>query len=183
MNVSALAEDFANIQNIQLRDTVIKYFQDVVPEYFWTVPASLSGKYHSCFDAGKGGLVRHTRMCVMVADELIRLDRFSVVNADLLCAAMLMHDSFKNGSSGSHYHADHPRLAADAWTAFAHDVKLPKTIIDPIRYAIAWHSGQWSGPSTRENFDKPKEYSSIIECAHLADYIASRNIFDRMNTL
>lgn len=183
MMASVFEKELEMIQDTRLRETVREYFQESVPEYFWEVPSSLSGKHHSRFDAGTGGLVRHTKMCVQVASELARLEGFDTINPDFLYAAMLMHDSIKNGMSGRHYRADHPRLAADAWQTFAESKGLPRAVIDPIRYAIAWHSGQWSGPSTKDNFDKPREYLAIIKCAHLADYVASRDFFDKVDDL
>lgn len=167
-------DELAKIKNEQLADAVAMYFEECVPDYFWTVPSSMSGKYHSRRDAGEGGLVVHTKICVAVAEELLRLDEYSGLDSDILIAAMLLHDSQKNGSNGRHYRADHPRLAADAWAAYAKKIGLPNSVYEPIIYCIAWHSGQWSGPSTRNNFEKPEEYKLAIKCAHLSDYIASR---------
>lgn len=168
------------IQNENLRNAVIKYFEEIVPEYFWTIASSMSGKYHSSFDAGEGGLVRHTKMCVLVAEELLRLEEFEAASSDIVYAAALMHDSFKHGSSGSHYRADHPRLAADAWWEFVDKEKLNPQF-KAISYAVAWHSGQWSGPSTRDHYDRPAEYLREIRCVHLADYIASRSFFNKLS--
>lgn len=182
-STSALNEEINRIQNAQLREALIIYFKYVVPDYFWTIPSSSSGKFHSSFDSGEGGLVRHTKMCVLVAEELLRLEEFSKIDSDCMYAAMLLHDTFKRGMDGRHYRVDHPRLAADAWCDYARAKKLPENITMAITYAIAWHSGQWSGPSTKNNFEKPDTYMAEIKCAHLCDYIASRSFFNRTSTL
>lgn len=183
MEKNSLSQEINRIQNTQLREALMAYFKNIVPDYFWTVPSSSSGKFHSSFDSGEGGLVRHTKMCVLVAEELLRLEEFSQIDPDCMYAAMLLHDSFKQGRDGRHYRADHPRLAADAWRDFAKAMGLPENITMAITYAIAWHSGQWSGPSTRDNFEKPNAYMAEIKCAHLCDYIASRGFFNKINTL
>lgn len=110
MEKTILNQEIDRIQNTQLRETLIAYFNHVVPDYFWTIPSSSSGKYHSSFDSGEGGLVRHTKMCVLVAEELLRLEEFNKIDPDCMYAAMLLHDSFKHGKDGRHYRADHPRL-------------------------------------------------------------------------
>lgn len=183
MKTDVFRTELSKIQNGALRDAVIGYFNTCVPDYFWSVPASLSGKHHSCFDAGEGGLVRHTKMCVLVAEELLRLKGFDQIDSDIIIAAMLIHDSQKNGKNGNHYRSDHPKLAAEEWANFAETTMLPSHIIKQIFYAVLWHSGQWSGPIIQNNFAKPKEYMALIKCAHLSDYVASRSFFNMIDKI
>ena len=84
MEKTMLNQEIDRIQNTQLRETLIAYFNHVVPDYFWTIPSSSSGKYHSSFDSGEGGLVRHTKMCVLVAEELLRLEEFNKIDPDCM---------------------------------------------------------------------------------------------------
>lgn len=184
MNMSVLNEEFNRISNNELRQSVMEFFRTKVPEYFWTVSSSMSEKYHSGFDSGEGGLVRHTKMCLLVAEELIELEEFqNTIKPDIVYAAILIHDTFKYGNNGNHYRADHPKLAADVWCEFAEFIGLNKNIVMGVTYAVAWHSGQWSGPSTTNNFAKPKVFINEIKCVHLSDYIASRRFFDKVHTL
>jgi len=50
----------------QMTDSKAKEFTkqclEKLPEYFFEVPASTTGKYHPEFSLGEGGLVRHTPM-------------------------------------------------------------------------------------------------------------------------
>lgn len=47
-----------------------QYCVDNLPDYFFTVPASSSGKYHPSYALADGGLVRHTDAAVIIAHEL-----------------------------------------------------------------------------------------------------------------
>lgn len=69
------------------------------PGYFWFSAASISGKYHSSFGQGDGGLVRHTRaLChfshqlVMECDPLGLNKKF-----DSIISAGILHDLVKYG--------------------------------------------------------------------------------------
>ena len=84
MEKNSLSQEINRIQNTQLREALMAYFKNIVPDYFWTVPSSSSGKFHSSFDSGEGGLVRHTKMCVLVAEELLRLEEFSQIDPDCM---------------------------------------------------------------------------------------------------
>ncbi len=182
-------EELKKIQSENLRDAVSRYLKEAVPDYFWSAPSSMSGKHHSSFDSGEGGLVRHTKMCVLVAEEMLRLEGFVTLNPDVVIAALLMHDTKKNGEGGSHYRVDHPRLAADAWLSFANSYRdedmrrLREDIVWDIAYGIAWHSGQWTNPSTREEYPDRKDHLAVAKCTHLCDYIASRSFFDKIEEL
>lgn len=61
-----------NFKNETLKEFAI-YCADRLPEYFWEIPASTSGKYHPITDLGEGGLVRHSLMTYKVVTDLIRM--------------------------------------------------------------------------------------------------------------
>ena len=42
-----------------------------LPDYFFRVPASSTGKYHPRISLGEGGLLRHTQMAVQIAADLL----------------------------------------------------------------------------------------------------------------
>ena len=175
------AEELKKIDNTMLRMAIVEFFDSQVPDYFWSVPASMSGKHHAQFDAGEGGLVRHVQMTVAVCMEMLRLSEYEKADKDKAIAALLIHDSIKDGESGSHYHSDHPKLAAEKWMDFAQaNTVLPHNDIETVFYSVLWHSGQWSGPSITSQYRKPKEYLQEIKLVHLCDYIASRSFFNRV---
>ena len=49
----------------------IKKLISWLPDYFFEVPASSTGKYHPKYALGEGGLVRHTKAAVRIAYELL----------------------------------------------------------------------------------------------------------------
>ena len=55
-----LVPELKHITDQELLKAVANYFEHVVPDYFWVMPASSTGKYHPDQDAGVGGLVRHS---------------------------------------------------------------------------------------------------------------------------
>lgn len=150
-------------------------------DYFFTVPASSSGKYHPQFSLGIGGLVRHTR-CVayfaMGAGESYNFDQHTT---DLLVIAALAHDIKKQGHiSNGHTVREHPLYGADY--VIEMQSKFPNFITkedaEKIAGAIRSHMGKWEGTrewvkdTTKELFPMPKD--GFEQALQMADYVASR---------
>lgn len=150
-------------------------------DYFFTVPASSSGKYHPQFSLGVGGLVRHTR-CVayfaMGAGESYNFDQHTT---DLLVIAALAHDIKKQGHvSNGHTVREHPLYGADYVIEMQN--KFPNFITkedaEKIAGAIRSHMGKWEGTrewvkdTTKELFPMPKD--GFEQALQMADYVASR---------
>ena len=70
-----------------------------VPQRFFVEGASTTGKYHCPVSQGVGGLVRHTKLLVKFALEMLNLEQFDELRnlKDELIASMLLHDSIKMG--------------------------------------------------------------------------------------
>ena len=49
---------------------LVRIVLDKAPENFWTIAASSTGKYHPEYAAGEGGLIRHTKAVVRIADHI-----------------------------------------------------------------------------------------------------------------
>ena len=92
-----LKNELEKIVSPHNKNAVTKFLEEVVPDYFWHVPASSTGKYHPNFAQGEGGLVRHTKAAMCVAEELLRLEEFMYANRDIVYAAIIIHDCFKYG--------------------------------------------------------------------------------------
>lgn len=150
-------------------------------DYFFTVPASSSGKYHPQFSLGVGGLVRHTR-CVayfaMGAGESYNFDQHTT---DLLVIAALAHDIKKQGHiSNGHTVREHPLYGADY--VIEMQSKFPDLITkedaEKIAGAVRSHMGKWEGTrewvkdTTKELFPMPKD--GFEQALQMADYVASR---------
>ena len=61
MNKDVFNEELDRFQNENIRKSV-EIILEMLPDYFYKAPASHSGKYHSIFSLGEGGLVRHIKV-------------------------------------------------------------------------------------------------------------------------
>ena len=81
------------IKNLQIKEFTIKALE-ILPDYFFEVAASSSGKYHPSYALGKGGLVRHTKAAVRIAIELFRCEtvtgHFSDDVKDVIISALIL---------------------------------------------------------------------------------------------
>ena len=152
-----------------------------MPDYFFEIPASSTGKYHPQYALGKGGLYRHTRALLRVLNHLLTVDcikeKFSPRERDLLRLAGLIHDSRKSGEAeakSKFTKFNHPLLAAEAVRQFKG--KFPSISDEEIEYvasAVASHMGQWNtARGDKTVLPTPKTDGEII--VHIADYLASR---------
>lgn len=152
----------------------------IVPDYFFEVLASSSGKFHSALECGFGGLVYHTRSVAKVANYLVNLQQYksklNEVEKDCVICAALLHDCLKHdweNKTGFSVH-QHPILAAEFIKT---DDRLNEIVSDEIRMiigdAVASHSGEWT-TSKRSKAVLPSPQTLIQELVHLSDYIASR---------
>ena len=60
----------------------LKTLIGLLPDYFFEVPASSTGKYHPSFALGEGGLVRHTKVAVRIAYELLNNNTVGIKFSD-----------------------------------------------------------------------------------------------------
>jgi hypothetical protein len=152
----------------------------LVPDYFFEVPASSSGKFHSSLECGFGGLVYHTRSVAKIANYLVNLQQYksklNEVEKDCVICAALLHDCLKHdweNKTGFSVH-QHPVLAAEFVKT---NKELNDIVGDEIRTiigdAVASHSGEWT-TSKRSKIVLPSPQTLIQELVHLSDYIASR---------
>ena len=162
-----------HIPDPAVKEWTLKYFKETVPEYFWDVPASTSGKYHPPQAVTAHGLIKHTLMALYNLLDIIRLDyahkSWGITDRERseLVAAVLIHDTFKCGK---------PIEGADMTKHTMNDHELiplefiPKEF--PIIYqGVAAHMGEWGAAKPECNFQ------FIV---HLADYLASRKRFKKV---
>ena len=163
------------IQSEDYRSFIRYYLDEHVPDYFWEIGASSSGKYHPAFSQGVGGLVRHTKAVVMFAEELLRMSSYAYMKdeyKDYVIMACIVHDTCKYGmyNYNKNEYQSHAKNAAFkvgvAWNKYF-NYSCPDYLYD----AIKSHMGQWS-----EKEDRP--FTSIDRCVHMADYMASRSFID-----
>jgi hypothetical protein len=153
-----------------------------VPEYFFHIPASSTGKYHPAYALGEGGLVRHVKAAVGIAMDLFEMspEEFSQEDRDCIVAALILHDCLKSGDNvDPHTKTNHPLLMADFITRFNHDIEnmdenIPIDREEKITSLIRTHMGRWITDSyTKQVVLTPPE-TAMQKWVHLCDYLASR---------
>lgn len=177
-----LKEYFDSVQD----ENVKKFMEqciETIPEYWYTVPASSTGKYHPNYALGNGGLMRHTIALLRFFDRLVRNTMygspFTNREMDLLRVACLMHDSRKSGSDeefavNKYTKFDHPILAANVVRSIETEY-ITDEEKEMIANAIESHMGQWNvdtyGKSKVELPLPTNKYQKIV---HLVDYLAAQ---------
>ena len=152
----------------------------LLPDYFFEVPASSSGKFHSALESGFGGLVYHTKAVAKVANYLVNLQQYktklSDTERDCVITAGLLHDCLKHNwenKTGFSCH-EHPVLAGEFVKT---DERLDGVLSAENRTvsgdAISSHSGEWT-TNKRSKTVLPSPQNLLQELVHLSDYIASR---------
>lgn len=169
--------EFDKITNSDYRDFVKWYLDNKVPDYFWEVGASSTGRYHPKFSQKVGGLVRHSKAVCLFAEELLKISPyadFTESQKDYVRIACLLHDTMKYGVEDydKNQYKNHETSGAieleKGWREYFKN-RCPMEITD----AIYMHMGKWSVNKITEIV-----YKDIAQCVHLADYIASRNFID-----
>lgn len=159
------------IKNNELRE-FLKFCLERVPEYFFHIPASSTGKYHPPFSLGEAGLVRHTKAVVAWYVELQRW--WEEDTEDEAIIALTLHDSHKNGmgeNGTSRYTIkNHAEVAADQVEAWGKEFGVNSEVLKKICEGIRGHMGVWS--SCQES----RPVTQFAKKCSLADYCASRKI-------
>jgi len=159
-----------------------KILLDNLPEYFYHISASSTGKYHPPYAEGEGGLVRHTKAAVRIAKELMEITPYDKIFAchekDAIIITLLIHDGLKKGKVEEQYtRFDHPILAAEYVEEMQKKAGLTKKEATFIAHSVKTHMGKW----TTDYFG-----NEVLECphdkyqyfVHLCDYLASRKFLD-----
>ena len=177
--------------NEKIMELVNEYFNKI-PDYFYKVPASSTGKYHPSFDLGEGGLLRHTQMVCEILKEFQRMDEYKNLNFFDMMVACVLHDTFKNGYvDNNRTVASHANIAADEFyntyvyhkytqkdleitmgnVSYYYAGELDKRVME-ICSMIRTHMGSWSAIKPQTDAEK---------LVHLADYVVSRKCWDKFN--
>lgn len=150
------------------------------PSYFFKVPASSTGKYHPNYALGEGGLVRHTKAAVKIANDLLSLEQYSNMfddeRKDYIIAALILHDTYKSGVEQAKYTCfDHPLIAAEQIRQLDSISEGFKLFVPML---IESHMGQWNTAKYSPNIVLPKPGSPEQQFVHMCDYLASRKYIE-----
>ena len=142
---------------------------ELLPDYFFEVPASSTGKYRPDYALGEGGLLRHSKAAARIGYELLQNPiiggKYTELEQDLMIMALMIHDGF---------------IPRDMPVGLENDeIKL---LMDVIKT----HMGAWTTDyQGNEVLEKPKtKYQTFV---HMCDYLASRKCilipFDKDNRI
>lgn len=174
-------EELSKINDDDVRKSTI-FLLNNLPDYFYEIPASSSGKYHPSFSLGDGGLVRHVKVACKVGEELFRNECFSRefdnYKRDLIRMAIILHDGFKSGlENTSHTVSEHPLLMANFIVENAHNLSISPYDAANVARLISSHMGPWT-QDKQGNEILPRPIKNDELFVHLCDYIASRNFLN-----
>jgi hypothetical protein len=201
------ARELGWISDPAIQQFVLDVFDKFGHDYFWTRPASLSGKYHPRVSQGPGGLIRHVRLAcfhgygwnralLMDVKEKSPPNKVGGKYGDVVIAALILHDLMKEGDPtlagnpermgyagtsliGGCHGVD---LANAIWNRMLNQQGTPEQIL--ILYGIGGHMGIWTKPPEWVPSNIPGALASAIsQVVHAADYAASRKVDEEVERL
>ncbi len=179
--VDVFNKEYSYIKDPKLVNDV-KYLVSMLPDYFFEVPASSTGKYHPKYALGEGGLVRHTKSAVRMAYELLSNPiiggKYTLHEKDLMIIALILHDGLKSGKEKSQYtKVEHPLLVAEFIKDNMDNLEMDDEDIEFICEVISSHMGAWNKDfDGNEVLPVPRtKYQSFV---HMCDYLASRKFIN-----
>lgn len=172
------ANEIGDIYDKDLKELATELIANA-DDYFFTVPASSSGKYHPPFDLGCGGLVRHTRCVAFMAMSIAESQCMSTMDRDSLIVAAIAHDIKKQGNgNGNHTVFEHPIYAKNYVLEIHKKINsaVPIDVVEKIANAVHSHMGKWGHDKEfiKGNNPLPMPSNEFEFALQTADYIASR---------
>lgn len=159
----------------------LKYLVSNLPDYFFEIPASSTGKYHPLFASSEHGLVKHTKVAARIAYELLNnpgLNNFKDNEKDIIIMSLILHDGFKSGKVKEKYtRFDHPLLAAEFVEENKDKLSLSDDEITLMKNVISSHMGIWNKDyNGNEVLPIPKDkYQRFV---HMCDYLSSKKFIN-----
>ena len=159
-----------------------KTMLDKLPEYFYEVPASSTGKYHPKFALGDAGLVRHTKAATRIAYELLTNkiigSAFTDREKDLIIMSVMLHDGCKSGLTKTQYTVvNHPLIVSKLIRDNSSSLRLKEEDINLVCSMIESHMGEFN-KDFKGNTVLPLPANKYQKFVHMCDYLASKKFLD-----
>ena len=153
----------------------MEYLIKLLPDYFFSIPASSSGKYHPKFANTNNGLVKHTKVAVRIAYDLFEtVNNFSDDDKDLIIMALIMHDGLKKGLvEEKDTQHDHPLLVSKLIMENVDNLEMDIDDVRKMCMLIESHMGKWN-TSKYSDVELPVPKTEMQRFVHRCDYLASR---------
>ena len=188
--VEVFKQELEYIKNERIKRSA-EVLINLVPDYFFVVPASSTGKYHPSFSQGDGGLLRHTKVATIIGKEVLSLEYtnnlYTDDEKDILLLGIMLHDTQKLGDPEERYtRFDHPLLAAEFIEQNKDKTELKEEEIKLLKRVISSHMGQWN-KSNYSSVELPKPSDKYEFFVHMCDYLSSKKFlevsFDEQNKI
>ena len=172
-----MKSDNFNTEIARINDNIIKedtkYLLNNLPDYFFQIAASSTGKYHPSFSLGEKGLIRHVKVAEKIAEELFNdsvfSKNFTEHDKDLIRMAIILLES-------AYTCFNHPLLMANFIKEQSGNLKSSEADIETVARLIRSHMGPWNIDRFGNSLPVPeKEDEKFV---HLCDYLASRNFLN-----
>lgn len=179
--VEIFKKELSYIKNSKYLESA-KVMIELLPDYFFSIPASSTGKYHPDFAQGDMGLVRHTKVAVRFCYELSNNNSvghsFNSDEKDLMLIALLMHDGCKSGMEKSKYtKVDHPLIVSELIKNNKDKIGLSDGEISFVCSVIDSHMGEFN-KDYNGNEVLPVPKNKFQRFVHMCDYLASKKFID-----
>lgn len=179
--IEKFSKELTYIKNEKYKENAKKLIK-LLPDYFYEVAASSTGKYHPSFALGEGGLVRHTKVAVKMAYELSNNNvigySFKDDEKDLMIIALIMHDGLKHGKTKEKYvRFDHPILMANYIKENKDKLDFTDQEIEFLTNVISPHMGEWN-TNPYSDVVLPVPHNKYQRFVHMCDFLASRKFLD-----
>jgi len=168
----------------QMRDHVRTFAEkaitEVIPDHFWAIPPSSSGKHHPTCTHRLGGLIVHTKRVGYVVHQLCEAAQNSQEDKEALYCAAILHDIGKKDKyeKGTNDYERHPLIAVELIKEKSSILATAygdggKDFLNTVCRLITYHMGPWTPEECRKPLDK---YDSLELTLYYADYLASRKM-------
>lgn len=158
-SITDLEFEISQIPDLVIRDWTRTALL-MVPQKFWSEPASKTGRFHPKDESLRGGTVRHTKRAFVAMAVLCdsEADRLSKTDISYLLSAILLHDTCKGSKGIPHAEAVYPTLSEKLGNNFVE--RYPE-----IMKSIESHMGRWG---------KRRPTTNLELLVHYADDMASK---------
>ena len=173
--------EISYIKDKRIQDAAHKLV-DMLPDYFFRVPASSTGKYHPKCSNVECGLVHHTKLAIRFAKELMDnamlFNNFSSNDQDLIILALMLHDGFKHGLTEEKYvRFDHPIISANFIKEHGEEIGLTSEEVNKLHDIIASHMGIFN-TSKYSDVVLPLPKTAMQKFVHMCDDLSSKKFID-----
>ena len=161
------------INDNRLKENAIIILNEL-PDYFYEIPASSTGKYHPKYTLGEGGLIRHVKGAVDIANNLFDIYKFDSHTKDIIIISLLIHDGLKHGFNYDKYTKfEHPILIGELLSNIKDKLTLSDDEIKEITDNVASHMGRFNTSNYSDTI-LPLPKTVTEKFVHMCDFLASR---------